>query len=78
MILKTLLVTLIIFSFSLNSAFAEDKDTIKNYKRYKSFAAPKKERLNDTWSDFKKKTNWDNLSDKERQKLKKKVFNKNK
>jgi len=76
MIIKTVLVTLIAFGFSLNSAFADDKDTVKNYKRYKSFAAPKQERLNDKWSDFKKKTDWDNLSDKERSKLKKKVFKK--
>jgi hypothetical protein len=76
---KIILVTLMTFSISLSSvAFAEgeDKETVRNYKRYKSFAAPKKERLNDKWSDFKKRTNWDNLSDKERDRLKKKVYDK--
>lgn len=76
MISKVLCVTLITLTFSFSTAYAEKKDTVKNYKRYKSFAAPKKERLNDKWSDFKKKTDWDNLSDKERRELKKRVYNK--
>jgi len=76
MILRMILMSFI--SLSLNSfAFAGD-DTAKNYKKYKSYSAPKKERLNDKWSKFKEKTNWDSLSDKERSKLKKKVFDKSK
>ena len=75
MIYRILLVTLIGLSFSFNTAYAGD-DTVENYKRYKSFNKPKKERLNNKWSDFKKKTNWDNLSDQERKELKKKVYDK--
>ena len=51
-----------------------DHDTKENYKRYKSFAAPKKKRLLNKWEKFKKESDWDNLSPAERRRLKERVM----
>jgi hypothetical protein len=74
--------TLINFSFVdssfSNTAFARKgrSSDLDNYERYKSYNAPKKKHLNDTWKKFKEQTHWDELSDKERSELKRKVLKK--
>lgn len=51
-----------------------DQDTQKNYKRYKSFAAPKKKRLVNKWEKFKKESDWEHLSPAEKRRLKERVI----
>lgn len=75
MITRLMLVAFITFSFS-SFSYADDADSARNLKKYKSYAAPKQKRLKDKWSKFKERTNWDSLSDKEKRKLKKKVYDK--
>ena len=72
------------FSF-IDSSFSNTAQARKgrssdldNYERYKSYNAPKKKHLNETWKKFKEQTHWDELSDKERSELKRKVFKKKK
>lgn len=53
-----------------------DRETEENYKRYKSYAAPKQKELSNKWDKFKKESNWDDLSPAERRRLKDRVMRK--
>lgn len=49
-----------------------------NYSKYKRYSPEKKKRYKNKWSSFKKGSNWNGMSDQQKQKLRRKVLDKKK